>query len=247
MQESMFPLAVLRICWNPSLKSSNYPIVSRRSSALPKIEPTRQGRVRGDSNPGHGSAGRATKALTLLAILVLATAYLPIAQAQSNSLLATVTVGNGPYGAAYDSGKGEVFVTDSAGYLTTNSTAYIVSIISDTTDKVVANVSVAKDPYGVAYDSAKGEVFVTSVHGDEVFVISDATNKVVATVPVGTAPYGIAYDSNKGELFVTNNDNDTVSVISDASNKVVATVPVPDGPEGVAYDSAKGEVFVTKS
>src|SRR2546426_1830608 len=137
-----------------------------------------------------------------------------------------------PVAVAYDSGKGELFVTNS------NS----VSVISDATNAVVASVPVGSG--GVAYDSGKGELFVTNRGSNSVSVISDATNAVVASIPAGASPEAVAYDSGRGELFVTNEFADTVTVISDATNAVVATVPVGSSPFAVAYDSGKGEEIV---
>jgi YVTN family beta-propeller protein/parallel beta-helix repeat protein len=148
----------------------------------------------------------------------------------------TIPVGTNPFGIAYDSGKGEVFVT--------NYGSNTVSVISDSTNAVVATVSVGTEPFGVAYDSGKGEVFVTNYGSTSVSVISDSANTVVATVFVGSIPLGVAYDSGKGEIFVANEGSSTVSVISDSNNTVVATVPVGIGPRDVAYDSGRGEVFV---
>jgi YVTN family beta-propeller protein len=145
--------------------------------------------------------------------------------------------GLSPATAAYDSTKGEVFVT-------TQGTGNL-SVISDVSNTVVATVPVGGITLGSAYDSVKGEIFVTDLDNSNVSVISDATNTVVATIPVGGSPYGVAYDSGKGEVFVTNSGSDSVSVISDATSKVVATVSVGVRPYGVAYDSGTGEVFVT--
>jgi YVTN family beta-propeller protein len=131
-------------------------------------------------------------------------------------------VGNYPFGVAYDSGKGEIFVT--------NNYDNTVSVISDTDNTVVATIPVGKGPYGVAYDSGKSEVFVTNNYDNTTSVISDSNNTVVAIIPV-EAPYGVAYDSGKSETFVTNTlfepsllnpttnfISNTVSVISDSSN-----------------------------
>ena len=142
-------------------------------------------------------------------------------------------------GIAYDSAKGEMFVTG-GGYDT-------VYVISDTTNAVVSTIPVGRT-YGIAYDSAKGEMFVTGGYGsDTVFVISDATNTVVDEMHVGINTLGIAYDSAKGEMFVTGGSvsDGTVSVISDATNAIVATIPAGNNTLGIAYDSAKGEMFVT--
>src|SRR3989442_502274 len=109
---------------------------------------------------------------------------------------------------AYDSGKGEVFVSD----LQSNH----ISVISDTTNTVRATTSVGTAPLGVAYDGAKGEVFVANQLSSNVSVISDTSNAVVATIPVGNNPFGVASDSREGEGLDSNNFSTSVSVISAA-------------------------------
>ncbi len=148
----------------------------------------------------------------------------------------TISVGKTPQGIAYDSAKGEIFVS--------NGQDNTVSVISDSTNTVIATIPVGAYPYGVAYDSAKGEIFVVNLHDNNVMVISDSTNAVIATIPIGQSPYNIAYDSAKGELFVTNLYDGTVSVISDTTNTVIATIPVGVEPFSIAYDSGKSEIFV---
>jgi YVTN family beta-propeller protein len=159
---------------------------------------------------------------------------------------ATITVGMNPEGIAYDSGKGEIFVSSMH-----NNT---VSVISDTNNTVIKTIQVGNAPRGLVYDSAKGEIFVTSSGDSKVYVIDDDTNQVVANVTVGYYPSYAAYDSGKGEIFVSNVGSGTVSVISDKNNTVVATVnlvAVPTGnfgtdlqPQALCYDSGKGEIFV---
>src|SRR5438445_689575 len=173
--------------------------------------------------------------LAVTSALLLSLSFVSTANADL-TVVATVPVGQSPTGVAYDSGTGEVFVTNIGGDT--------VSVISDVTNTVVATVPVGSGPTGVAYDSGTGEVFVTNLLGNTVSVISDVTNTVVATVPVGTSPTGVAYDSGTGEVFVANVGGNTVSVISDVTTFVVATVPVGGDPAGVAYDNGKGEVFV---
>jgi len=184
--------------------------------------------------------GRQTiTALGLLALLVFSASSHPLAHGQG--LVATANVGGTSYGVAYDSGKGEVFVT----HFFNDS----VSVLSDTNNQVVATVQFGQnyEPTGLAYDAGKGEIFVANYGANTVSVISDQTNKVLLNVSVGAYPYVAAYDSGKGEVFVgsgTSRTASSVSVISDATNTVVATLPVGDYPTGIAYDSAKGEVFV---
>ena len=119
----------------------------------------------------------------------------PFTQVPSPAVVANVHVGNYPFGVAYDSGKGEIFVT--------NLNDDTVSVISDSDNTVVATIPVGEGPYGVAYDSGKSEIFVTNNYDNTTSVISDSDNTVVATIPV-EAPFGVAYDSGKSEIFVTN-------------------------------------------
>jgi YVTN family beta-propeller protein len=83
---------------------------------------------------------------------------------RTNQAIANITVGKSPYGVAYDSGKGEVFMA--------NHGSNSVSVISDSSNSVVATVNVGNDPFGLAYDSAKGEVFVANEGYPIVSVIS---------------------------------------------------------------------------
>jgi len=161
------------------------------------------------------------------------------ANVTGTTLTDSIPVGNYPFGVAYDSGKGEVFVTDSA--------SGIVSVISDSTNSIITGAGAGTGPTGVAYDPPMGELFVTNYGSDTVSVISDATDTVVATVPVGSSPYAVVFDSASREVFVANLGSNNVSVISDASNRVVATVPVGADPYGLAFDTAMDQVYVANS
>jgi YVTN family beta-propeller protein len=168
----------------------------------------------------------------------------------------TIPVGYLPISVAYDSGKGELFVTNNGD----NS----VSIITDTNNTVVANVTVGSFPYGIAYDSNKNELFVTDANNPGLFafaysgrsnsdlnntgtvsIISDRTNTVVGSIKVGSFPCGVAYDSGKNEIFVANQASGTVSVISDKTNIVIANITVGSQPFALVYDPARSEIFVT--
>ena len=173
--------------------------------------------------------------LSLVMVLVLSGATV----AHGLGVTSTIKVGGAPWGVAYDSGKAEVFVVNSA--------AGTVMVLSDSSYAVLATVTVGASPYRDVYDSGQGEVFVANYGANSVSVISDKTNTVVATVPVGALPSSFAYDSATGEVFVANSGANSVSVISDKTNTVVATVPVGNVPYDLGYDSSKGEIFVANS
>jgi len=179
------------------------------------------------------------KKILILPVFAIFIICLFFAQSASAlSVVATIGVGSTPRFAAYDSGKGEIFVTQDDG---------TVSVIRDSDNTVVATTPVGSQPLGVAYDSGKGEIFVANEGAGFVSVISDSTNAVFTTIPVGSFPSTVAYDSGKGRIFVANNNGADVSVISDATNTVIATIPVGVIPSGIAYDSEKRETFVASA
>ena len=173
-----------------------------------------------------------------------------------------------PQYVAYDSAKGELFVSNLYGNC--------ITVISDATNTVVTTIDLGNDsteqrtsagyPVELAYDSPRAR-YSWSSRGDTtisgsydasagfVSVISDTTNTVVATIPLGDFPSAIAYDPAKGEMFVaedgaipssvsaSNTAHGQISVISDTTNAVIANVTVGPFPDGIAYDPAKGEMY----
>ncbi len=197
--------------------------------------------------------------ISILFIIILALSVADAVNAVGE--IHTITVGGDPNTLAYDSGKGEIYMT----LFNTNLGYDTVSVISDSSNTVVANLNLGNNLHlgWIVYDSAKGEIYVTNPSGT-VFVISDSSNIVVANLTLGgpnpgDAPNMVAYDSAKGEIFVTNPNvgllygspyvisNGTVSVISDNSNTVIANLNLEGtNPEAIAYDSGKGEIFVSE-
>src|SRR2546427_881926 len=149
------------------------------------------------------------------------------------TIVATVPVGNGPWGVGYDSGNGYAYVANSGSNTT--------SVISGTT--VVATIPVESFPLGVGYNNGNGHVYVANFYSKNLSVISGTI--VVATISVGEGPIGVAYDNGNGDVYVANGGSYNVSVI--AKTTVVATVPVGTLPCGIVYDSGNGYVYVANS
>src|SRR2546425_10733047 len=85
----------------------------------------------------------------------------PTPDSGGGTVIATIPVGDYPFGVAYDSGNGYVYV---ANYNSNN-----VSIISGTT--VVATIPVGGGPSGIAYDSGNGYVYVANALSDNVSAV----------------------------------------------------------------------------
>jgi YVTN family beta-propeller protein len=82
----------------------------------------------------------------------------------NNTVVATIPVGNYPDGVAYDSGKGEVFVT--------RWDWNAVSVILDTSNTATSSVTVGAMPTFVAYVVSNGYVYVSNEHQGTLSIIA---------------------------------------------------------------------------
>jgi|GEM_PF-5554231 len=155
----------------------------------------------------------------------------------TNTLVATVPVGDNPTGVAVHPGSARVYVA--------NENSATVSVINTATNTVVAVVPVGSFPRGVAVLPDGSRVYVANIVGNNVSVINTATNTVVAVVPVGSSPAGIAVHPDGSRVYVTNTSSNSVSVINTATNTVLATVLVGSEPHGVAVHTDGSRVYVT--
>jgi len=168
----------------------------------------------------------------------------------TNSLVATINISgtDAPSYVAYDSGKGEIFVTS-----VNSIQPGTVTVISDETNTIVANITVGIEPGGMVYDSWNSEIYVVNTGSDSVSVISDSTNSVVATIPV-KSPGSLAYDpgtGGNGSIYVTTEGSvsipASISVISDQTNTVTKTIVEENSTTigEMVYDYGVGALFVT--
>jgi YVTN family beta-propeller protein len=153
--------------------------------------------------------------------------------------VATVVVGNSPYGVAASRDGRFVYVTVQG--------ADAVAVIDGATHSLAAMIPVDGSPMGP-------DGIAVSPSGDRVYVANDATNRlsvidttsrsVIASIPVGVDPYGVVVDPTGTRVYVSNSGADTVSVVDATTNSVIATVPVLARPLGIAVDPTGSRVFV---
>lgn len=137
----------------------------------------------------------------------------------SNSVIATIPVGSGPFGVASTPDGRFVYVT--------NSGANSVSVIDTSSNAVVATVAVGGSPLGVAV-TPDGRFAYALMAGDgSVYAISTATNTVSVAAPIGmSTPVSIAFAPDGRKAYITAASANTVSVLDPATNSVTASVPV---------------------
>jgi YVTN family beta-propeller protein len=138
----------------------------------------------------------------------------------TNTVTATIPVGNEPIGVAVTPDGSKVYVT--------HDIDNTVSVIDTATNIVTATIPVSGGTFGVAVSPDGSKVYVADGSAT-VSVIATATNTVIATIPVGFGPLGVAVTPDGSKVYVASGGgdiNNTVSVIDTATNTVIATIPV---------------------
>jgi YVTN family beta-propeller protein len=126
----------------------------------------------------------------------------------TNTVTATIPVGEEPRGAAVSPDGSTVYITNTV----------------DGTVSVIDTIPVGSLPLGVAVTPDGSKVYVANIGDNNVSVIAAATNTVTATIPVGGDPNGVVLSPDGSTVYVANLRSGTVSVIDTASNTVVDTI-----------------------
>ena len=157
----------------------------------------------------------------------------------TDAVIATVSVGYGPYGVAVSPDATRVYVANYAGSS--------VSVIDTVTNTVIATVPIATRPYGLAVSPDGSRVYVVAYYTNNVSVIDAATNTVSAVIPVGQRPHGIVVSRDGKRVYVANYATNDISVIDASLNSVVATIALPanSNPFGLAQTLDSSKLYVT--
>jgi len=98
----------------------------------------------------------------------------------TDTVIATVQVGDGPMGVAVSPDDRKVYVG--------NTGSDTVSVIDTTTNTVVSTIPTGRGPTGVALTPDGSKVYVANDGANTASMINAATNTVTATIPVGIFP-----------------------------------------------------------
>jgi YVTN family beta-propeller protein len=159
--------------------------------------------------------------------------------AKADSVVGTISVGNGPMGIGYDSANGNMYVA--------NFYSNTVSVIDENTNNVIVTIPLGSNtsPADVAFDSANGNIYVTNYNAGTVSVINGDTNRVIGVIAgLRQGVFAAAFNSANGNVYVTNYNAGTVSVINGNTNRVIATIFVGGNPTAIDVNSANGNVYV---
>lgn len=156
----------------------------------------------------------------------------------TNTVNATVWVGDAPDALAYDSLDNYVWVA--------NSMSSNISAINAASDTVVASYSGFSHPDGIAWSPIDDCVYVSNSGTNNVSTFVPSSGQFEYNTSVGGSPGGIIYSNYLGSnlIVVANSGTSNVSIEDDSSNYIDYTVALAASPLGIAYDSFKHEFFV---
>jgi len=159
----------------------------------------------------------------------------------TNTIVSTISVGNGPVGVAVHPNGSRVYVANSA--------SSTVSVINTTSFTVTATIALAagSNPYGIAVSPDGSKVYTANNGGSSLSEISTATNTVTRTNLVGAGPVGIIVSPDGSRLYVTRPNGASVTTVDAATLAVTANATVGSGPNGLAITPNGGKVFIANS
>ncbi len=182
-------------------------------------------------------------------VSVIDTTQNPPVQIDTNGIvgdgITPITVGNGPWGVAYDPDHQRMYVT--------NFDDDTVSVIDTDSNTVVAGpITVGDGPTDITYDPVNNRMYVTNFSGGTVSVIFTNTNMVIKTItdPSFALPVFVTFDPINRDMYVTNQGSSVpgkVSVIDTTTNTVINTIDVGNNPIGIAYDPVNKRMYVGNS
>jgi YVTN family beta-propeller protein len=159
--------------------------------------------------------------------------YLAILDTRSDTAIAVVPVGRGPYAAATTL-DGRLLLLpyydeDHLDVLDTNSGALVVRI------------PLPPCPHWVAFSHDGRFAYITNHFSDVVTVLDLQTYSAVTSIPVGDGPHSLEVSPDGTRVAVVNYISGDVSIIDPTTNAVVGTVPsVGAGPQDVTYARTTG-------
>lgn len=145
-------------------------------------------------------------------------------------------VGANPWGAAYDSSNGYIYITN---YGSDN-----VSVINGSTNALVTTISTTSGAKGIIYDPSNNYVYVSEYGNSYIGVINTSTNDLTQ---IGSSnPTGLTYDSSNGYVYAAGGSGD-VYAYNSTSNVATISVGSASSPYGIVYDPSNNYLYVADS
>ncbi len=154
----------------------------------------------------------------------------------TNTVAATISVGNGP--------SGSVVTPDGSKAYSTNRTDGTVSVINTATNTVVATITVGSSPWGIGITPDGSKAYVVNNGSNTVTPINLSTNTAGTAITVGSSPSGIAITPDGSKAYITNTSGNSISVINTATNTVSTTITGFTNPSAIAITPDGKTAFI---
>jgi YVTN family beta-propeller protein len=163
-----------------------------------------------------------------------------VIQQPANTPIASIPIGHGAEGAAFDSVSGYVYT---ANYGSNN-----VSVLDPATNTLVRGITTGNFPEDLGVDTVSGDVFVANLGTYEtdsnLTVISASTSVPVASILLDALPTSLTAAPN-GDLYAIDYGGAVADIISLSTNLETGTAPAnASQPTDSAYDAATGDLFI---
>ena len=177
--------------------------------------------------------------LSVILALALSGVFLGIESALADSVIATITVGTGPYGALFNPITGHVYTADIA--------SSTVSVIDTASNSVLTTIHLPNGytPRELALDTKRNYIYTANIFSNTLSVIDAATNNVIDTVQSsGSIVDGVTYDPVNDYIYAANAGSGTISVIDGATRAVIDTITVGGDPLQGVFNPGNGLTYI---
>ncbi len=162
----------------------------------------------------------------------------------TNTLVATIDVGDSPLRPVYNSHNGYIYVPNS---LASHNLTVIdgISTVTVTQNGVQSGgIEVCADPYFPTFDPVNGYLYVPCLGGGVSVVSGPPETPTVRTIDVLSQPMHAVCACADGLVYVTNSGSGKVSVIDVGLNEIVRNIRVGSYPNWITYDRHHNFVYV---
>jgi YVTN family beta-propeller protein len=152
--------------------------------------------------------------------------------------VATIVVGEGPFGLAVSPDDSFVYVA--------NNGDDTVSVVDTATEVVIATRSLEGRPRDVAFTRDGSKAYVTA-RGGLIAAFDTTTHDIVDTFELGGQPFGIKLSPDGKRAYVAQREAGIVAVLDVTAPRpaVVATIPVGRYPQFMAISPEGENIYVT--
>jgi YVTN family beta-propeller protein len=159
---------------------------------------------------------------------------LSVIDPEPDTLIATVSYGNGPGLGAWSEPAGALFVA---------SRLYgMLAKLDGTSHQLVDSIAVPLTPVDIVAHADRSRLYVAG-RQDSVAVIDVSADSLVRFVPVGDNPVDLEPAPDRDLLYCANSTGRSVSVVDCGGETLVATITIPSQPLSLAYDSGRAKLY----